>query len=86
MQQMFWNGHAVPFRHGETIAAALMRAGITSLGPEGGLVHGRIFCGIGACQACIVSVEGEAPVEACLTLARDGLRMTPMPALGEQHD
>ncbi|WP_043234781.1 2Fe-2S iron-sulfur cluster-binding protein [Bosea sp. LC85] len=86
MSRIFWNDRVVPFRPGETIAAALGRAGILSLGPEGGPVRGRVFCGIGACQACVVSVEGGAPVEACLTLATGGLRIGSMPAVGGRND
>ncbi len=81
MTRIFWNDYVVPFRPGETIAAALGRAGIINLGPAGGPARGRVFCGIGACQACVVAIEGGAPVEACLTLARDGLRIGSMPAV-----
>ncbi len=84
--QVFWNGRALPFRAGETIAATLQRAGIANLGPEDALVRGRIFCAIGACQACIVAVDGGAPVEACITPARDGLRITSMPSIGERDE
>lgn len=80
-----WNDVAVPFRPGETIAAALLRAGIISLGSDGGRLSGRIFCGIGACQGCTIAVEGGAPVEACLTPARTGLRLSPVPGLGAGH-
>lgn len=86
MSRMFWNDRVVPFRPGETIAAALGRAGILSLGPEDAPVRGRVFCGIGACQACVVSVEGGVPVEACLTPARDGMRIGFMPAIGARDE
>ncbi|WP_449255835.1 2Fe-2S iron-sulfur cluster-binding protein [Bosea sp. (in: a-proteobacteria)] len=83
----FWSGMPVAFRPGETIAAALLRAGIADLGrPDGHLPGGRVFCGIGACQGCIVAVEDAAPIESCLTPAREGLRLGPLPALGTGHD
>jgi aerobic-type carbon monoxide dehydrogenase small subunit (CoxS/CutS family) len=41
-----------------------------------GQLRGRYFCGIGACQTCLVSVNGAAPVEACLTPARAGVQLT----------
>lgn len=81
----FWNGRPVSFRTGETIAAALARAGIVAFSPMPALSAGRVFCGIGACQACAVAVEGGAPVEACLTPARDGLRLAPLPGPGGAH-
>jgi len=80
---LYWGAVPVPFRAGETIAAALQRHGVTSLGTAVGALQGRYFCGIGTCQACLVSVNAASPVEACLTLARAGMRLTP--ALPEQQ-
>lgn len=75
-ETFFWLGHPVVFRPGESFAAALQRGGVADLGPAMGLLRGRYFCGIGACQACLVSVNGAAPVEACLTPARAGVQVT----------
>ncbi|MDD2918707.1 MAG: FAD-dependent oxidoreductase [Rhodoferax sp.] len=72
----FWLGHPVVFRPGETFAAAMRRAGLYDLGSAMGTLRGRYFCGIGACQACLLSVNGAAPVEACLTPARSGVQVT----------
>jgi len=72
---ILWNGAPVAFRAGESVASALARAGIRAFG---GLPTGQqatVFCGIGQCQGCLVSLEGRL-VEACLTLCRDGLRVT----------
>ena len=81
----FWNGEPVAFQPGETIAAALLRAGIADLGRSGDVPGGRVFCGIGACQGCVVAVAGAAPVEACLTPASEGLRLGSLPAIGADH-
>lgn len=64
------------FCPGETFAAALRRHGVDDLGPAMGQLRGRYFCGIGACQACLVSLDGAAPVESCLTPARAGVQVT----------
>ena len=64
-----WNGEPVPFLIGETIAAALDRAGITRFDYGNSDMPGRYFCGIGACQCCVVSVDGRK-MEACLTPAQ----------------
>ncbi|MDD2881244.1 MAG: 2Fe-2S iron-sulfur cluster-binding protein [Rhodoferax sp.] len=74
---LYWDTFAVVFRPGETIAAALQRQGVADLGAGVGGLPGRYFCGIGTCQACLVSVNGASPVEACLTLAQDGMRLSP---------
>jgi predicted molibdopterin-dependent oxidoreductase YjgC len=73
-QTFTFDGATIPCTPGETIAAALDRAGIRILGAGHGDCAGRYFCGIGACQACIVSVEGTR-MEACLTPACAGLRV-----------
>lgn len=74
---MLWLDQTVPLRAGETIAAALRRAGIDHLGPASAGMGARYFCGIGTCQNCLVSVDGGPAVEACLTLAADGMRLGP---------
>lgn len=71
-QSFSFDGTLVPCTGNETIATALDRAGIRILGPGQNDCAGRYFCGIGACQACVVSVDG-ARMEACLTPARVGL-------------
>ena len=74
---LYWGSVAIPFRHGETIAAALQRHGLRDLGAAVGGVRGRYFCGIGTCQSCLVSVNGASPVEACLTPAQHGMQLAP---------
>ncbi len=58
---------------GETIAAALLAAGVRNLGanPEDGSPRG-LFCAMGVCQECVVLVDGGL-VEACRTPVREGL-------------
>ncbi|MCP8883211.1 (2Fe-2S)-binding protein [Devosia sp. XJ19-1] len=71
-QTFSFDGTPVACTDNETIASALDRAGIRVLGPGQNDCAGRYFCGIGACQACVVSVDGTR-MEACLTPARAGL-------------
>lgn len=70
----FWQGRPIAFREGESIAAALTAAGILSFGLDMAGRETRYFCGIGACQCCLVRIDGQT-VEACLTPARAGLRV-----------
>ncbi|MGN6465968.1 MAG: 2Fe-2S iron-sulfur cluster-binding protein [Rhizobiaceae bacterium] len=71
-QTFLWRGSPIPLREGESVAAALAEAGIVSFGRDGSGRELRYFCGIGACQSCLVKVEGRL-VEACLTPAMPGL-------------
>lgn len=81
----FWINDPVPFHLGETVAAALRRAGFDDLGLATGGLRARYFCGVGACQACLVSINGASPVEACLTPAKAGVQLTPATPPAEAH-
>ncbi|MDD2926303.1 2Fe-2S iron-sulfur cluster-binding protein [Rhodoferax sp.] len=82
---LYWDTVAIPFRPGETIAAALQRHGLNDLGASVGGLRGRYFCGIGTCQACLVSVDGASPVEACLTPAQAGMQLTSAQLVGDSN-
>lgn len=71
---ILWNGAPVAFRTGESVASALARAGVFGLGDLPTGQQAALFCGIGQCQGCLVSLDGRL-VEACLTPCRDGLRV-----------
>lgn len=51
-----------------SIAAALL-----SLPETDDVPNVRIFCGMGSCQACLVTVDGVRGVRACITPVRDDL-------------
>ncbi len=78
--EITWNGATIPARAGESLAAALLAAGIThfrdtavSGSPRGPL------CLMGACFDCLVEVEGVANLQACMVTVTPGLsaRMQP---------
>jgi sarcosine oxidase subunit alpha len=59
---------------GETVAAALHAAGITTLSKS--LKYGRprgFFCGIGKCSSCLMRINGIPDVRACIQLVEDGM-------------
>lgn len=73
MTEFILDGKPVPFLPGQTIGAALMSAGVTSWRttrveemPRG------MFCGIGICFDCLITVNGVPDQRACLTLAEEG--------------
>lgn len=65
---------AVP---GQTIGAVLTAGGVRSWRTTraGGRPRG-LFCGIGVCFDCLVTVNGEASLRACLVEARPGDKVT----------
>jgi sarcosine oxidase subunit alpha len=62
---------------GEPIAAALLANGVRTLRhhEKSGKPRG-IYCGIGHCYECRVTVDGVPGVRACLTPLRDGMAVT----------
>lgn len=75
-ERILWQGRMVPFRDGDTVAAALTRAGIADFGAGSRGQRRGVFCGIGQCQGCLVSVDG-CVTEACLMPCAPGLSVTP---------
>lgn len=79
-QELRFEGDAIPFEAGDSIAAALIRAGRRGLREtaSGGLRS--IFCGMGVCQDCLVTVNGRAGQRACMTPAEAGAEICRQPA------
>jgi hypothetical protein len=66
------DGEAVTIVEGDTIGSCLMRAGRLALRrPDRGTARG-LYCGIGICQECALTVDGQPNQRACVTAARPG--------------
>ena len=76
--------HAV---EGEPIAAALLANGLKVMRktPRYGEPRG-IFCGIGRCTDCIMTVEGTPNVRTCITPVAAGMKITSNIDGGEDHN
>jgi len=75
---------AVVAREGDTIASALVAAGWTVFrrtekrdAPRG------VFCAIGKCTDCVMTVNGIPNVRTCVTLVEDNMTITTQEGLGE---
>ena len=75
--QLRVDGQLIPAYEGETVAAALLAAGrrILRQTVPGGDPRG-IFCGIGMCFDCLVTVDSTQIVRACVTPVREGMQIT----------
>ena len=67
------DGRAVEARAGDTVASALLANGIRALraGPDGS--PRGLFCGIGICFDCLVTVDGRPGQRACMVRVREGM-------------
>ncbi|WSR73535.1 (2Fe-2S)-binding protein [Streptomyces sp. NBC_01180] len=73
---MTFRGTGVPAEPGQSIAAALVAAGITDWRTTRRKGRPRgLFCGIGVCFDCLIIVDGARAERACLVPADDGMRL-----------
>jgi predicted molibdopterin-dependent oxidoreductase YjgC len=59
------DGAEIPARVGETVAALLVRNGRRL----------SLFCGMGACHVCVVTLDGVEGRRACVEEVRSGMRI-----------
>lgn len=68
-----FDGREIEALPGQTVAAALWTAGVTSWRSTRGEGRPRgVFCGIGVCFDCLVTVNGRAGQRACLVPVAPG--------------
>jgi predicted molibdopterin-dependent oxidoreductase YjgC len=69
-----FDGRAVRARDGDSVASALLAAGVmvTRLTPVSGAPRGP-WCMMGACFECVAVVDGRRGVRTCMTPAQEGL-------------
>lgn len=73
-----WGRRRVPFSEGDTVASALLAAGEDVLARSVKYHRPRGYaCGIGKCASCLVTLDGQPSVRACMVPARDGMRARP---------
>lgn len=78
------DGAEVRAYEGESIAAVLAASGRRSTRWTARTGEPRgYFCGMGVCQDCLVTVDGLPNVRACVTPARDGMRVESQRGLGD---
>lgn len=72
--RLILDGVPLPAEPGQSVGAALTAAGIRSWRTTraGGRPRG-LFCGIGVCFDCLVTVDGRPNQRACLTPVHDGM-------------
>ena len=71
-----FEGRALPFEPGDTIASALYRDGVRTLSRS--LKYHRrrgLYCGTGDCPNCLMTVDGKPAVHACATPCGDGMQV-----------
>jgi len=73
----------VPAAPGQTVAGALWAAGVRSwrMTRDRGAPRG-LFCGIGVCFDCLVTIDGVPNQRACVIPVRPGMTVNTQPGAG----
>src|SRR5262249_48030481 len=73
---LFVDGAAIAARAGDSVAAAMLAGGRLACRTTPISDSPRApYCLMGACFDCLVTIDGIANRQACMTLARDGMRI-----------
>jgi len=68
------DGQAVSAYAGETVATVLLALGMYTFRRTDRLHAPRgMYCGMGVCFDCLVTVDGQPNVRACVTTVREGM-------------
>lgn len=68
-----FEGRRITARSGQSLAAALIEAGYRDFRDTSGGEQRGLFCGIGVCQDCLLTVNGVPNRRACMTPATAGI-------------
>lgn len=68
------DGRPVPAFAGESVGTALLAAGIISCQSHDGRPLG-VFCNIGQCCSCLMTIDGISGMRACQTTVRPGMKV-----------
>ncbi|MBS1032231.1 (2Fe-2S)-binding protein [Gluconobacter cerinus] len=73
---LFLDDQPIIARQGDTVAVCILRTGVpyNRLNPVSGAPR-LPYCMIGHCFECLVEIDGIANQQACLTVARDGMKI-----------
>ena len=78
------DGQPLQARKGEMILAALLAEGIIINRYTAKRHEPRgLFCGIGQCTDCMMTVNGVPNIRTCITPVEDGMTVEPQDGLGE---
>lgn len=77
------NGVDVSALAGDSIAVVLMAGGqrVLTAASDDHLAR-TLFCGMGLCHQCLVTVDGVHDVRACMTQIRPGMKITTQSTMG----
>ncbi|MDD3981736.1 MAG: (2Fe-2S)-binding protein [Spirochaetales bacterium] len=79
---IYFEGKPLRALEGEPIMAALVAAGVSVFRYTKKGSPRRMFCGIGRCTDCVMTVDGVPGVRTCVTEVRDGMKVERQQGVG----
>lgn len=70
------NGNPVTAFEGDTIAAVLLAEGLRVFGRRSSGRPRGLFCGMGTCYDCMVTVDDTPNIRACITRIAEGMEIS----------
>lgn len=72
----FFEGQTIPFHAGDSIAGALLAAGVSTFRTTPAKGSERApYCLMGVCFDCLMRIDGVDNQRACMTMASQGLKI-----------
>ncbi|CAO3456769.1 SoxB-like sarcosine oxidase, subunit beta related [Azospirillum argentinense] len=84
--EITYDGERIPALAGETVAAALAAHGVAAYRHTRDGGRRGLYCGMGACFECLVTVDGKVSQRACLTKVAEGQVVRSQPPAGTTAD
>ena len=73
MPEILLNGRRIGFTPGTTVAAAVLRAGVSTFRTSVTGERRGPVCGMGICYECRLTIDGEPHARSCQISCRDGM-------------
>jgi D-hydroxyproline dehydrogenase subunit gamma len=67
------DGRPVRAHLGESVAAAMLVEGLAATRVTRGGAPRGLYCGMGVCYECLVTIDGVPNTRACMTWVKDGM-------------
>ena len=84
-----FDGKPMTGRKGESVAAALIGAGVHSFRKSREGQHRGLYCGMGTCFECLLTIDGDLSQRACLVSVKEGMDIQSQayaPAIGSKKN
>ena len=81
--QVFLDGRPIEAYEGESVAAALLAAGVKSFRTSAKKQEPRgPYCGMGTCFECVLTIDGVPNVRSCRVTVQEGMQLKTQQGLG----